>query len=473
MKQNEADYLVVGAGASGMAFVDSLVDHSDATVVMVERRATPGGHWNDAYPFVRLHQPSAIYGVNSTPLGQDRIEERGLNAGFYEQAGPDEICDYYLRVLTDRLMATGRVRYFGRHEFGGRDDAGYRLVSHVTGDVTLVTARKLVDATYLEASLPTTHKRNFEVDPEARLVTPAKLPAFVHGADHFTVLGGGKTAMDTCSWLLEQGVASDTIRWVRPRDSWVYDRAAVQPLDLVSSTIRSRASEVKATAEAEDLADLYARAEQAGAIHRLDPEVSPELFHGATLSAAERELLRTITDVVRLGRVRRADAGKLEFDDGVLPTRAGELHVDCTASGIPITTGRTVFQDELVTPQNLRVGSLCFNSALIGYLEATEPDDGEKNRLARPNPVPRTRSHLDWAWSTHISAQNAINWRSRPDVTKWTRSSRLNVASAASGRRDNPEVNAARSTIAAHAEAAFLNLARMLGDEEVLAERQV
>jgi cation diffusion facilitator CzcD-associated flavoprotein CzcO len=94
MKRLEADYLVVGAGASGMAFVDSIIDHSDAKVVMVDRRATPGGHWNDAYPFVRLHQPSAIYGINSTPLGQDRIEHEGLNAGFYEQAAAVEICDY-------------------------------------------------------------------------------------------------------------------------------------------------------------------------------------------------------------------------------------------------------------------------------------------------------------------------------------------------------------------------------------------
>ena len=58
----DTDYLVVGAGAAGMAFVDSLIAGSDAGVVMVDRRHCPGGHWNDAYPFVRLHQPSAYYG---------------------------------------------------------------------------------------------------------------------------------------------------------------------------------------------------------------------------------------------------------------------------------------------------------------------------------------------------------------------------------------------------------------------------
>jgi cation diffusion facilitator CzcD-associated flavoprotein CzcO len=58
----KADYLVVGTGAVGMAFVDSLIADSDARVVMVDRRHAPGGHWHDAYPFVRLHQPSAYYG---------------------------------------------------------------------------------------------------------------------------------------------------------------------------------------------------------------------------------------------------------------------------------------------------------------------------------------------------------------------------------------------------------------------------
>ena len=71
MKQLETDYLLVGAGAFGIAFLDELINNTkDTTVVVVDKRAKPGGHWNDAYPFVRLHQPAATYGVNSRPLGQ-------------------------------------------------------------------------------------------------------------------------------------------------------------------------------------------------------------------------------------------------------------------------------------------------------------------------------------------------------------------------------------------------------------------
>ena len=33
-------------------------------VTLVDRREGPGGHWQQAYPFVRLHAPSTYYGVN-------------------------------------------------------------------------------------------------------------------------------------------------------------------------------------------------------------------------------------------------------------------------------------------------------------------------------------------------------------------------------------------------------------------------
>ena len=54
----DTDYLVVGAGAMGMAFTDALIDHADVHVTLVDRRSTAGGHWLDAYPFVQLHQAS-------------------------------------------------------------------------------------------------------------------------------------------------------------------------------------------------------------------------------------------------------------------------------------------------------------------------------------------------------------------------------------------------------------------------------
>src|SRR5687768_1604457 len=132
----ETDYLVVGAGATGLAFVDALIAASDADAVIIDRRHRPGGHWLDAYPYVRLHQPSANYGVNSRALGNDRIDRSGANAGYYERATAAEICDYFNRVLEEDLVSSGRVRFFGMCDYRGESADGHHFVSLLTGDET-------------------------------------------------------------------------------------------------------------------------------------------------------------------------------------------------------------------------------------------------------------------------------------------------------------------------------------------------
>lgn len=57
-----------------MAFTDVILRESNKRVAIVDRRSAPGGHWNDAYPIVRLHQPIAFYDVNSRALGDDLID---------------------------------------------------------------------------------------------------------------------------------------------------------------------------------------------------------------------------------------------------------------------------------------------------------------------------------------------------------------------------------------------------------------
>ena len=167
----ETDYLVIGAGASAMAFTDALITESDVDVVMVDRRHAPGGHWNSAYPFVRLHQPAAFYGVNSRVLGTAAIDSDGPNAGWYERVSAAEIVDYFQRVLDEVLLASGRVRFFAMSDYEQSSTGEHRFTSRLTGETTTVAVRrKVVDATYLEASVPSTHSPSFSLDPSARFV---------------------------------------------------------------------------------------------------------------------------------------------------------------------------------------------------------------------------------------------------------------------------------------------------------------
>ena len=112
MNDLKVDYLVRGAGAAGMAFTDALVAGSNATVAIVDRNHRPGGHWNAAYPYVRLHQPSAFYGVNSRQLGSGAKDTTGLNAGFHELATGAEVVSYFDLHMRQSLLPTGRVVFF-------------------------------------------------------------------------------------------------------------------------------------------------------------------------------------------------------------------------------------------------------------------------------------------------------------------------------------------------------------------------
>src|SRR3954469_10436192 len=137
----ETDYLVVGAGATGLAFTDALVEEADVDVTVVDRRAAPGGHWVDAYPFVRLHTPSAYYGVSSLALGEDRIDDVGENAGYYERATGGEVMEHFAQAAA-RLARTGRVRILTRHEHVGNGSDGERVRDLDTGALHDVEVRR-------------------------------------------------------------------------------------------------------------------------------------------------------------------------------------------------------------------------------------------------------------------------------------------------------------------------------------------
>src|SRR3954464_12798049 len=119
------DYLVVGAGAMGMAFTDALVDHADVHVTLVDRRHTAGGHWQDAYPFVQLHQASVFYGVASTVLGHGAVQTSGPEAGLQERARRSEITAYYDDILYRRFVGSGRVTFLAGCDYATHDDAHF------------------------------------------------------------------------------------------------------------------------------------------------------------------------------------------------------------------------------------------------------------------------------------------------------------------------------------------------------------
>ena len=153
------DYLVIGTGATAMAFVDTLLsEQADATVVMVDRQHRPGGHWNDAYPFVRLHQPSEWYGVASRELGDGTKDATGVNAGLYGLASGAQVLAYFDQVMQQRFLPSGRVRWLPMSEYSAGADGEHQVRSLTSGDRQYITVRKkVVNGTHAQTAVPSTH----------------------------------------------------------------------------------------------------------------------------------------------------------------------------------------------------------------------------------------------------------------------------------------------------------------------------
>lgn len=441
MSAIETDYLVIGAGATGLAFADTmLAERPEATITLVDRHGKPGGHWNDAYPFVGLHQPSAFYGVSSMPLGSGAIDGHGVNAGMFELASGPEVSGYFDAVMRRRLLPSGRLRYLPMTDYRGDG----RAVSLLTGAETRFDVRRrTVDATFFGTSVPSTHTPKFRIADGVRLVPPNALPGLWQWAGplprHFVIIGAGKTAMDTICWLLAAGAEADAIRWIVSRDSWLLNRRTTQPGDqFFFDSIGGQLAQFEAAAEAATAKDFFERLEAAGVMLRIDPNVDPEMYHYATISEGEVAQLRQVGDVVRQGRVLALEPGRIVLEKAELPVLPDTLFVDCSATAVTPRPIEPVFQDGRIVLQAVRMPLVVFSAALIAWVEANVDDDAERNALCRSFAFPDRIEDFPAAFLGNMINQGA--WNTNPALLRWIHDCRLDgfarVVSAAAASGD-------------------------------------
>jgi hypothetical protein len=474
----ETDYLIIGAGAVGLAFADTLLSETDAHITIVDRRGKPGGHWNDAYAFVTLHQPSSFYGVNSMPLGSGQRDSIGLNRGLYELASGAEVVAYFDRVMNQRLLPSGRVSY---HPLSNVLEDG-SLESLLSGRRTEVRVRrKTVDCTYFSPAVPATHTPRYQVDAGVRLVPPNALPGLWQSVERgapaprqFVVIGAGKTAMDTCTWLQQSGAPADAIQWVVPRDSWVFNRVCTQNgPEFFYEAVGGQADQLEAFARATSVTDLYLRLEACGALMRIDPQRMPEMFHFATLAPGELEVLRSIRDVVRLGHVQALHADEIVLQQGRVPISPATLFIDCSASAVHFKPGTPVFDGPRITPQLLRPPLVTLSAALTAYVEAHYDDPAQQNRLCTP--VPFTHRLEDYPRTMLVALTNQYHWSQDKALREWIHHSRLDglapLVSAVA--KDDVAKQAVLARLREQVGAAAANLPKLVATAEALADRDV
>lgn len=403
----DTDYLILGAGAMSMAFADVILsEQPTASIVMVDRHAGPGGHWNDAYPFVKLHQPAAFYGLNSTDLGQ---------GGADLACGPDIVA--YYKYAMNRFLATGRVRFLPMSEYQGDG----RIVSLLQeGQVTEVTARRrIVDGTYNKVEVPSVVAPRYEVAADVTLIPPNALPQVKRPWERYVVIGAGKTGIDAVGFLLDQGVSPDRVQWVVPNDAWLWGRSTVQP----GGALKTITAFVESIVGATTIDDVYLKLESQGIVCRIDRDVLPSKWRCATVDAEELAKMRRIENVVRMGRVQRVSRGEVKLDGGTIDTAEDTLYIDCTANGLAKTEPRPVYAPGRVVLQPVFMCQQTFSAALIAHLELKEMGDEKRNKICATVPHPELKEDLLGALLT--STRNVINWNKHMPL--WVRRSRLNL----------------------------------------------
>ncbi len=210
----------------------------------------------------------------------------------------------------------------------------------------------------------------YEVAPGIACVPPNDLPGRT-AHQRYVIVGAGKTGIDTCLWLLGHGVEPERLTWIVPRDSWLLDRAAMQPGSMFADRIKAGfIAQLRAIRDATSPDDLFGRLEDAGTVLRIDPAVRPTMYRCATVTRAELDQLRRIGDIVRKGHLLRIETDKMVLDDDEVAMDKGVLYIDCTADGAEKRPATPIFGTDRITLQSVRGCQQIFSASLIAHVEA-------------------------------------------------------------------------------------------------------
>mmetsp|Transcript_23288 Transcript_23288/g.38391 ORF Transcript_23288/g.38391 Transcript_23288/m.38391 type:complete len:562 (+) Transcript_23288:61-1746(+) len=387
-----ATYLVIGAGTAGLSFIDSLLTlDANATVILVDRNSQPGGHWTKSYPFVKLHQTSCNYGVNSLPLSNIRDKKGNERFSVHDLATGQEILDYYAQVV-EQFRACGRVHLYFNCEYS-KDDSGNHLVTNIdTNEVTRISCKKIV-VVHNNVLVPS--MRNgapFPIDSSINYAPLNDLPTHIESKQYkkYCVIGAGKTGSDAITYLLRNGVDQSAITWITSRDVWYFVRDGLWGgyKTFRKDTVKLLDPLVKC----KTLLDVMLQYEKDGMMARIDTSTMPKVFKGATIDKSELAGFRSIKDIVRMGRVTSITSDEIKLERGTVPLPASPVDtffVDCMADldgsfyGYRHPEGFKIFDGNQI---NLGPSIVSFNfscsSAVIAYIETVFEDDSDmRNNL--------------------------------------------------------------------------------------------
>lgn len=242
-------------------------------------------------------------------------------------------------------------------------------------------------------------------------------------------MGARKTEIDTCLWLLANGVDPVRITWIVPRDSWFSPRGFLQPGPAFT---QNNAANLEATNQsivaATSAEDMFSRLESCAQLMRLDGDVWPSMWRCATTTHAELDQLQKIKTIVRKGRVVRLDTAQVTLEKGTYAPVSDTLYIDCSADALAKRTAVPVFGGKYITLQPVRYCQQASSAASITHVEATYDDERFKNDLCRV--VPHSNDAMDYLITLVQTHRNGLRWMAEPKTSTWLARARLDWLSS-------------------------------------------
>ncbi|MEM6898314.1 MAG: FAD-dependent oxidoreductase [Pseudomonadota bacterium] len=198
------DLCVIGAGIAGLnsLYVAKQYLPESAQVLLIDRNHRPGGVWNTAYDYVRLHQPYEMFTVGNLPWQISK--PRG-----YLATGSEVLS--HLRFCLARIERDCQIRKLWSTEVVELDElitgsgaTALIRTRDVSGSISSreYQARRVIFAKGLDVPvLDPLHFSSVNVES----CTPQTLSSYMHKNAPVYIVGGGKTGMDTALALGRQG----------------------------------------------------------------------------------------------------------------------------------------------------------------------------------------------------------------------------------------------------------------------------
>ncbi|MEL7032871.1 MAG: hypothetical protein AAGK80_11360 [Pseudomonadota bacterium] len=378
------DYLIIGKNPGGLAFADSILSGSDCTVAIIDDTQSAARRRQNVSRFISGGVREEHLGIGSYTLKDWHREYRPNNLKSLNRIA--DLQAYCTHVLIRKMLPSGRVALFERTKHFGDG----RVKSIDNGMMrNLLVRKRIVDASHFPSAFCTSFIPSFSVAAGVNVVRPYQLDTILNVTpttfESYCVLGGGRAGTEMVLALLDLGVATDKIRWVKSRDAWMLvseTRAAAANRSRYRMSRQHEALQAMAYAQNPD--DLCLRLERLGLIVRTSSEQVPTYFLPHLITHEDAERLRQVEHVIRKGHVHAISEIGMLLSRGAVPMPAQSLYLDCTGYSGSRHRTKVVFQPQSIDLADIRLSHPCFSAAMIAAIELRDLPIEEKNKLSVP-----------------------------------------------------------------------------------------